>query len=183
MITFEDLKKIVPGIKPAAEVFVKYLNEAMDKYEINTPARQAAFISQCAHETMAFSRTQEIASGEAYEGRKDLGNIFKGEGKRYKGRGLLQITGRANYSEVGKALGLDLIKMPELLETPQYACLSAGYMWKKIKGNGLADLPHDWRSKTLNYSPFQYITYRINGGQIGYPERLEYFERAKEVLT
>jgi len=176
MITFEDLKKIVPGIKPAAEVFVKYLNEAMDKYEINTPARQAAFISQCAHETGGFKYTKE-------QGNSTYLSRYNKNGVCYCGRGLLQITWYDMYVECGKELGLDLVKYPQLLETPQYACHSASWYWKRIKGNGLSDLPEDWRSKEKGYSPFQYITYRINGGQIGYPERLEYFERAKEVLT
>lgn len=183
MITFDQLKSIVPNLKPSADVFVKYLNETMDKYEINTPQRIAAFIAQIAHESGGFRYTKEIASGDAYEGRKDLGNVFKGDGRRYKGRGLLQVTGRNNYSIVGKELGIDLIKVPELLETPQYACLSAGYMWQKIKGNGLADLPDDWRSATKGYSPFSYITYRINGGLNGLSDRIEYHNKALGVLA
>lgn len=182
MITLEQLKNIVPNLPVNADVFIKHLNDTMAKYNINTKPRIAAFIAQLAHESGGFRYTKEIASGQAYEGRVDLGNTFKGDGKRYKGRGFIQITGRNNYQKVGKALGVDLITHPELLESPQYACLSAGYMWELIKGNGLSDLPDDWRSKTHGYSPFQYITYRVNGGQNGLADRMEYYKRALEVI-
>lgn len=176
MITFEQLKKIVPNISKGADVFVKYLNEAMVKYEINTPQRQAAFIAQCAHESGGFKFTRE-------QGNTKYLSKYTQNGVCYCGRGLIQVTWLDNYKECGKELGLDLVKYPQLLETPQYACLSAGWFWKKIKGNGLSDLPDDWRSKTHNYTPYQYITYRINGGLTHLAEREAYRELALEALA
>ncbi len=87
------------------------------------------FIAQIAHESGELTYVQEIASGKAYEGRKDLGNTQPGDGIRYKGRGLIQLTGRANYEKYGQLMGLDLINNPELLEEPEFAALSAAYFW------------------------------------------------------
>ena len=84
------------------------LQVTLEAYGIDTRLRIAHFLGQTCHESAGFRTTEEFASGEAYEGRKDLGNIKKGDGRRYKGRGLLQLTGRANYAEHGKMLGVDL---------------------------------------------------------------------------
>jgi len=182
MITFAQLKQIVPTISDKADVFIPYLNDTMAEYDIASVRQRAAFIAQLAHESGAFKYTVEIASGSAYEGREDLGNLYTGDGKKFKGRGLLQVTGRANYGKVSKALGQDFVANPELLAAPQYAVRSAGWFWQNIKGNGLMALPEDWRSKTKKYSPFQYLTYRINGGLNGYSERARYFLRGLTVL-
>lgn len=182
MITFAQLKQIVPTISDKAEVFVPYLNDTMAEYDITTPRQIAAFIAQLAHESGAFKYTTEIASGDAYQGRADLGNIYPGDGRRYKGRGLIQVTGRANYAKVSRVFGHDFVANPELLATPQFAVRSAGWFWQNIKGNGLMSLPEDWRSATKKYSPFQYLTWRINGGLNGYAEREQYFLRGLKVL-
>ena len=169
----------------SAKDFIPYLNEYMDKYEINTPKRIAAFISNIAHESGQFKYVLEIGSGSQYDVGKlaiALGNTpaDDGDGERLKGRGLIQVTGRNAYLECSKFIFGDdrLLKQPELLEQPQYAVQSACWKWLQIKGNSLSDLPDTWRSKTLNYSPFQYIVYRINGGQNGYAERLAYYKKA-----
>lgn len=182
MVTIEQLKAICPNLPKNADVFIPYLAEVATKYNINTKARIAAYIAQIAHESGQFRYVREIASGKAYEGRKDLGNVIQGDGVKYKGRGLIQITGRANYKLVGKALGIDFENNPQLLETPRYAVLSSGWFWDNRGLNKFADLPDTWRSATKKYTPFQYITYRINGGQNGYADRLKYYNKALQVL-
>lgn len=116
---------------------LSFITDACDKYDINTPVRQLCFLSQIGHESMGLFFTEELASGSSYEGRKDLGNNQSGDGKRFKGRGLIQITGRENYKKLSKELGVDLEKNPELLggknintssqEQLKYAALSAGW--------------------------------------------------------
>jgi putative chitinase len=172
LITADELKRILPLAGKRADTFCAPLNIAMGEFEINTPARQAAFIAQIAHESGQFLYVRELASGAAYEGRADLGNTMKGDGVRFKGRGLIQVTGRANYKACGAALGLDLILYPELLEQPMYACRSAGWFWKSRGLNELADAGDQVK-----------ITRRINGGTNGLAERLAYFEIAKKVIS
>lgn len=152
--------------------FADPLNAAMQEFEIDTPLRQAAFIAQIAHESGSLHYVKELASGEAYEFRENLGNTEAGDGPRYKGRGLIQITGKANYRQCGDALDLALIERPELLEDPRNACRSAGWFWSVHGLNELADKPD-----------FLRITKRINGGTNGYQERLAFYNRAKEVIA
>ena len=128
-ITQQQLLQILPNAGPVAGVFVPVLNAAMVHYQIIGPKRVAAFIAQIGHESGQLKYVKEIwgptAAQARYEGRKDLGNTVAGDGSKYRGRGLIQITGRANYMACGEGLGLDLIKQPELLEKPQHACMSA----------------------------------------------------------
>lgn len=119
MIKIEQLKKIIPYAGRRADVFLVPINEAMNEFGINTPIRQAAFLAQIAHESGSLRYVREIASGEAYEGRVDLGNTEPGDGPRFRGRGLIQITGRSNYHDCSVALyGAEapLLLHPELLE-------------------------------------------------------------------
>ena len=183
VIKLEHLKAICPQLHKNADVFVPYLNEVILSHKIDTPKRLSAFIAQIAHESGQFRYTVEIASGRAYEGRKDLGNIYAGDGVKFKGRGLIQITGRDNYTKLSKTFGVDFVKNPDLLSTPQYAVKSAAWFWQTIKGNDYADLPDTWRSATKKYTPFQYITYRVNGGQNGYAERLSFYNKALAVFA
>lgn len=172
MITVEELKQIVPLVKNAAFI-AEPLNEAMYTYGItDTPIREAMFIAQVAHESGSFRYVKEIAGGEAYEGRADLGNVERGDGVRFKGRGYIQVTGRANYKACGEALGLDLIQHPELLETTANACRSAAWFWYMKGLNQLADK-----------GDFLGITKRINGGTNGYKERMAFFNRAELLLV
>ena len=182
IITESILHEIAPTAPAHAAVFVPHLNKACKRYEINMRRRIAMFLAQVAHESGGFHYVEEIASGKAYEGRKDLGNTHPGDGPKYKGRGLIQITGRVNYLALSEAFGVDFVNVPRLLQQDEYACLSAGWKWQQIKGNGLADLPDTWRSLTKHYSPFMYITWRINGGLTGYVDRLRYCERAFAAL-
>lgn len=162
-----------PAAAAACALFVQPLEDAMHEFEISKDLRrQAAFLAQVAHETGELKWLRELASGEAYEGRIDLGNTQKGDGPRFRGRGLLHITGRANYTVCGQALGLDLISKPELLEQPVPAARSAGWFWARYKRlNSLADLER-----------FGSITRLINGGYNGLDERIKYYLRARRVL-
>lgn len=171
-VTPEQLKKIMPFTTIVrARTYAKLLTEAMAEFDINTPIRAAAFIAQIAHESGSLNYTRELASGVAYEGRKDLGNIYPGDGRRYKGRGLLQITGRANTAACGEALGLDLLTWPELLEEPKHAARSAAWWWKTHGLNELADTG-DVKAQTK----------RINGGLNGLAEREGFYARACRVF-
>jgi putative chitinase len=147
----------------------------MQHYQIIGPKRMAAFIAQIGHESGQLQFVREIwgptPAQAKYEGRADLGNTVKGDGSRYRGRGLIQITGRANYVACGEALGLDLANQPELLELPQHAAMSAAWFWKQKGLNDLADKDQ-----------FNTITRRINGGLNGLQDRLEIWTRARAVL-
>lgn len=169
MITRDQLIKILPHARQKAAIFLDPLNATMQEFDINTAARQAAFIAQCGHESGSFVYMEELATGQAYEGRKDLGNVQKGDGVRFKGRGIIQLTGRANYLACSMALFSDdrLIQFPELLEDPTIACRSAGWFWKTHGLNELADA-----------GDFKRITKKINGGYNGMEDRLAHYQRA-----
>lgn len=172
MISLSQLDFIVPfATQSNLKKFLEPLNKTMERFEINTPLRQAAFIAQIAHESGSFQYVREIASGKAYEGRKDLGNTIEGDGIKFKGRGLIQITGRANYDSLSKAFGVDFISNPSLLEGAEFAAMSAGWFWNTKKLNSLADK-----------GDFITITKRINGGVNGLKDRISFYDRAKLIL-
>ena len=175
-ITQQQLLQILPNAGPVAGVFVPVLNAAMGHYQIVGTKRVAAFIAQIGHESGQLKYVKEIwgptAAQAKYEGRKDLGNTVAGDGSKYRGRGLIQITGRANYMACGEALALDLLKQPELLEKPQHACMSAAWFWATKGLNTLADA-----------GQFDKITQRINGGQNGAADRQVLYARALKVLA
>ncbi|CAM5293817.1 glycoside hydrolase family 19 protein [Pseudomonas fragi] len=175
-ITQQQLLQILPNAGPVAGVFVPALNAAMGHYQIVGTKRVAAFIAQIGHESGQLKYVKEIwgptAAQAKYEGRKDLGNTVAGDGSKYRGRGLIQITGRANYMACGEGLGLDLIKQPELLEKPQHACMSAAWFWATKGLSTLADA-----------GQFDKITQRINGGQNGAADRQALYARALKVLA
>ena len=137
-ITNDFLKKVMPQSTEAnRQKYIEWLNYFMPKYGIDSDKEVAAFIAQIGHESGQLRYVEELASGSAYEGRKDLGNTQVGDGIKFKGRGLIQITGRANYTQLSKDLGEDFIKNPALLSTPKYAVQSACWFWKKNKLNDL----------------------------------------------
>ena len=154
MITTPLLIKVAPRSVKVAETVTHWFNEYACKFEVTTPERVAAFIAEAAQESDSFTTTREYASGSAYEGRKDLGNVFKGDGKKFKGRGYIMTTGRTNYMSVSRTIFKDdtLIKNPDLLAAPKYAMLSAFLYWEGNKLNVLAD-------KQFFYT----ISIRING--------------------
>ena len=152
--------------------FWEPLNQTLEEFEINTPQRIRMFLAQIGHESGQLRYVKELASGEAYEGRTDLGNTEPGDGVRYKGRGLIQITGRSNYGLASLALGLPLLEKPELLEEDLNAARSAGWYWYKHNLNSLAD-----------QGLFRLITKRINGGYNGYADRYKLYQRGLEVIV
>jgi putative chitinase len=159
-----------------ATTFLPFLEDAMHEFNVSTPERQAAFLAQIGHESGGLHWLVELwgptASQSRYEMRYDLGNIAPGDGYKYRGRGLIQLTGRGNYKRAGDALGVDLIASPELLGEPALACRSAGWFWSANGCNALADS-----------GDFEKLTRRINGGLNGYAERIGLWEKAKEVLA
>lgn len=158
-----------------AELWAAPITAAMAEYGVNTKFRRAAFLAQVAHESGGFKYVRELwgptTAQARYEGRTDLGNTQPGDGSRFRGRGLIQITGRANYAAGGEALGLDLLTHPELLEEPKHAADSAAWFWQSHKLNELAD-----------QQLFTAITRRINGGLNGQEERTALYHRALAVL-
>lgn len=141
-LTDEQLKAIYPNSYQAnRDKYLPFLNQYMEEFEINNEDRVATFLAQIGHESAELRYSEEIGSGAPYEGRRDLGNIQLGDGKRFKGRGLVQITGRSNYEQISKAFGVDFINNPQLLATPEYAVKSACWWWYNRKLNEKADLP------------------------------------------
>jgi putative chitinase len=177
------------------------LLETFEKYDISTPKRQAYFIGQCMHESggfkqlkenlnysakglMAtwpsrfpdmdtaekFERNPEKIANKVYAGR--MGNTEDGDGAKYIGRGLIQLTGKENYANCGNAIGVDLVANPDLLSTPKYAALSAGWFWNKKGLNAFADA-----------DDIDTITKRINGGLIGLNDRKAKVEMVSKYLV
>lgn len=157
------------------------IDSALRAFDIGTPARAAAFLAQIAHESGRLCYVVEIwgptVAQKRYEGRADLGNLQPGDGYRYRGRGLIQITGRSNYVAVRDGLRLampeapDFEDQPQALEVPKWAVCSAGWFWKSHELNHLAD-----------EGDFERITKRINGGTNGYEDRLALWVGAKAAL-
>jgi len=184
-VTRDQLKKCLPyATEERIEAFLPYLNYGMDKYQINNYNRISCFLPQIAHESGCLKYVLEIADGKAYEGRIDLGNADIGDGPKYKGRGLIQITGRNNYITLAEEFAVDFVNHPELLEQPMHAANSACWFWKWRSLNEIADKPDDWVKewKGRKYNRFEWITVKINGGLNGLADRLKYFEIAKSVL-
>jgi putative chitinase len=178
-ITTAQLLLVMPTARERAPLFLGYLQETLDRFEISaTPLRVAHFLAQVAHESGELRYLRELwgptSAQLGYEGRADLGNTEAGDGAKFKGRGLIQITGRANYAKVSQALygaAQHLLDRPELLETKEAATLSAGWFWDAHHLNGLAD-----------QDQLEAITRRINGGTNGFADRAMYLKRAKEAF-
>ena len=180
------------------------LNETFEKYEINTPKRQACFIGQCMHESGGFKILQEnlnysalalmrtwpsrfpdldtadkyahnpqMIASKVYLGR--MGNTTPEEAGMYIGRGLIQLTGKENYANCGLGLGVDLLGHPDWLATPKYAALSAGWFWNKKDLNPLAD--------EFTKASLEAMTKRINGGLIGFDDRMAKINMALNALA
>jgi putative chitinase len=177
------------------------LQETFEKYQINTPKRQACFIGQCMHESGGFkflrenlnysakalmatwpsrfpdadtaekyARQPEMIANKVYSGR--MGNTEDGDGAKYIGRGLIQLTGKDNYRAFGEAIGEDLVANPQLVEEPRYAALSAGWFFNKRNLNALADV-----------MDITTMTVRINGGKIGIDDRIAKINKALDILA
>jgi putative chitinase len=174
-LTSATLTKLGVRIDRAMK-FAPHLRLAMAEFEINTPVRQASFLAQVLHESGLLMWLTEIwgptLAQRHYEGRADLGNVQAGDGFKFRGRGLIQTTGRDNYQRTGDALGVDLIAEPERLAEPEMATRSAAWFWKAHGLNELADGGDIVR-----------MTRRVNCGENGLSERTALYEAAKEVLA
>ena len=172
----QDLARSTGARIDRATEYLPHIESAMAEFGIDNPARQAAFLAQIGHESGGLHWATEIwgptSAQLRYEGRKDLGNVQAGDGYKFKGRGLIQTTGRANYAATGSALGIDLLIHPELLAEPELAARSAAWFWQSRGLNELADV-----------GDFRRITLRINGGTNGLADRLALYASAKEVLA
>ena len=180
MVTDDQLRQIMPNLNAAKRAaYLPHLQSAMQEFGINTPLREAAFLAQLAHESGEFRWMEEIWGPTQAQRRYEppsglaarLGNTQRGDGFRFKGRGPIQLTGRSNYQRYGRELGVDLTGHPELAATSEVAFRVAGLYWSKNGLNDLAD--KQW---------FKTITKRINGGFNGLPDRVRYYQRAKQVL-
>ena len=184
MLTIEQLLAIMPmaGLKRAT-LYLAPLNAAMAEFQINTPARVAAFLAQVGHESGQLRHVMEIASGKVYDDRADLGNTLpearaiaaarrSTPGQFWKGHGVIQITGYTMHCEARDALGIDCVEDPLILCQPMQAARSAAWFWRSRKLNELADS-----------GDFIRITRRINGGTNGLADRQALHLAAKGVLA
>jgi len=180
MITDAQLKQIMPRLTSATcALCLPHLNAAMGSHGVDTPLRTAAFVAQLAHESGEFRWMEEIWGPTAAQLRYEppsplaarLGNTQPGDGKRFKGRGPIQITGRFNYQKFGELLALDLVGDPAIAAKPEIAFATAALFWRSNGLNELADA-----------RDFVTITRRINGGTNGLAERQGYYARALAVL-
>ncbi|ROL64624.1 glycoside hydrolase family 19 protein [Pseudomonas vranovensis] len=204
-LTEQQLLQILPNARPVAGIFLPALNRAMARYKIDSPVRVAAFLAQVGHESgqlrnlvenlnysaealvrtwpnrftatsaAVCARQPEKIANIVYSGR--MGNTRPGDGWRYRGRGLIQLTGRSNYVAAGAGLALPLEDNPELLEQPEHAAMSAAWWWSTHGLNELADAGR-----------FQDIGSVINTGKPGRiphgaAERKALYDRALKVLA
>jgi putative chitinase len=172
-----DFDKILLAVAPNSKAairsgFAASMLDCMARGELYSNLRLAHFIAQCAHESAGITTTTEFASGRAYEGRKDLGNIIAGDGPAFKGRGLIQNTGRANYTRLAKVFGVDFVSQPAKMAAFPWAATTAAQYWKDRNLNVSAD-KDDIRALTL----------RVNGGENGLASRATYLAKAKHALS
>lgn len=201
-MTILALTQTLTALKIGPE-WAEPLAEVFQRYEINTPTRQAAFIGQCAHESANFkvleenlnysaealmrvwpsrfptlevaqqyARNPEKIANRVYGGRMGNGTEETGDGWLYHGRGLIQLTGKDNYTLAGDALGQDFIHSPDLVLAPRWAALTAGWYWNKRQLNKEADA-----------KDFVAMTKKINGGTIGLDDRIAHINHAQAVMT
>lgn len=175
-LTAERFAELFPRIRPGLqERYYSATVAACSRFKITSPPRLAAFLAQVGHESGGLLFLSELwgptPAQERYEDRSDLGNVLPGDGYRYRGRGPLQVTGRANYARVGAALGLPLEAQPELMDKIEHGMMAAAYFWALHNLNALADV-----------GEFDRITRTINGGLNGLPDRMRRWERARRIL-
>lgn len=177
MLTAEVLKACMPDCGDRAAIYVEALNHAMTEFECDTLGRQASFLAQVAHESGSLKYTLELADGRNYDPTvnpvlaANLGNTEPGDGPRFKGRGLLQITGRANYEACSLALKRNLVEDMAYLETPMGASRSAAWFFKARGCLAHADLGNFWSVSKI-----------INGGTNGLDDRIRHYVRIRKVF-
>lgn len=170
MLNIHQLRACLPYAGGRVDTFFEPLTAAMDEWHVENLNRQASFLAQIAHESGSLRYTEELADGSAYEGRADLGNTEPGDGRRFRGAGLIQITGRSNTLACLKALGRNESDRPYLL-TPEGASRSAGWFWYRNGLNEVADLGNFWTISRI-----------INGGTNGLDDRIKHYVRIRKVL-
>lgn len=158
-----------------ADRWYEPVEQAMFEFAIVSPQRAAMFIATIGHESGGFVHTRELwgptPAQQRYEGRADLGNTRPGDGFRYRGRGLIQITGRANYNAVSKGLGVDFLRHPQLLEQPEHAARASAWWWANNGLNELADT-----------GDFRAVTRKVNGGYNGMADRQRRYDQVIKFL-
>lgn len=173
LISKAQIKSILKCSDATVEKHYEALNKTLVAYNINTPLRIQHFMAQIGHESCGLRYTEEIASGKAYEGRADLGNIYAGDGRKFKGRSPLQLTGRHNYTQYFLSIG-----RPELVETPEILSTDMELMWGATAWY--------WKTRNLNKwcdrDDIMGVTLRVNGGYNGLADRKQYLARAKAVI-
>jgi predicted chitinase len=183
MLSDEQLRAVMPGVSAIRSArFLPFLQAAMTEFAVDRPARVAAFIAQLAHESGQLRFMEEIWGPTDQQRRYEppgelaarLGNTEPGDGRRFKGRGPIQITGRANYQRFGGLLTVDLVSEPERAALPELAFRIAGLFWLKKGLNELADL--------ATPDAFREITRRINGGFNGLEDRRRFYAAARVAL-
>lgn len=174
-MTVATLQKIIPKATAAKiNVYAPLLSKFMAQYKIVGLHREAAFLAAIAHESDNLEKTVEDGNDayfKRYEGNKNLGNTKPGDGLRFKGRGLIQITGRWNYTALSKTANIDFVASPKLLEEPVAAVISACWFWNFKKLSPLAD-----------QDEFKEITRLVNGGYNGWANRQALYLHAKNIL-
>src|SRR5277367_771629 len=167
------LLKMEPRGKPwILDGLADAMPQLVNRFDINSTVRQQHFLAQVAHESDHFQTTREYASGKAYEGRKDLGNTQKGDGERFRGRGLIQLTGRFNYEKASKALGEPYVDDPALVEKFPAAAIVSGWWWKSNGCNELSDR-----------DDVKVVTKRVNGGYNGLDSRTALLATARTMIA
>jgi predicted chitinase len=165
----DTLVAAMPGLSRAlAESYLAPMEEAMREFGIASELRSRMWLAQVGHESLSLKYFEEIASGAAYEGRRDLGNTQAGDGKRFKGRGPIQLTGRANYTTAAAALKLPLVDNPPMAADPKYAFRISAWWWEAHGLNPMSD-----KADVLS------ATRRINGGTNGLADRQSRYDRAR----
>jgi len=200
MITLEQLQQLLPN-NPYVEQWHEALEHLLSDYEIDTPHRIAAFIAQCSHESggfttlkenlnyraetlrkvfpkyftessaQQFAGKQEAIANRVYANRMGNGPEESGDGYRYCGRGLIQLTGKDNYQNFADSLEMNIEEVPDYLGTFEGALQSACWFWENNNLNKFADS-----------GDFVTMTKRINGGTIGLEDRIKHYEHALHVL-
>lgn len=191
LLTKNQLKLIMPSLNNIKITnYLSFLNSSMEKAKINTSLRISAFLAQLAHESCELRYWEELATGEAYENRLDLGNIHKGDGPLFKGRGPIQITGRKNYELLSQALGENFVAEPWKASSPTWGFSIATYFWTTLAGQRLSKfatkkgVPIGCNLNDLaDKKEFHLICYAINGGVNGLDQRIRYYEKALDVLA
>jgi len=192
-LSAEEIAKATGSTLELAEKYRQYLNKYMSKYDINTPERAIAFLAQVGTESGGLKYTKEQGNDsyfQKYEFRQDLGNTQAGDGLRFKGRGLIQLTGRANYKKMSEKVGKDLVSNPQLVEQPDLATEVSAIFWHDRTRSGLS--LNEWADKlnlkqpvdsSANWDVHTNITKAINGGTNGINDRADRMKSGSEIYA